>query len=53
MLRVIEYTLLGVSLLVVIGLIVGGSRSKTDASATPPSALPGETDEAPQPGKSA
>lgn len=48
MLRAIEYTLLGASLLVVIGLIFGGSRRKPDLPAAPPPAPPGESD-VPQP----
>jgi hypothetical protein len=51
MLRLIEYSLLAVSLLVVIGLIVSGSRSGSEGVATPSGGLdegpeahgPGET----------
>ena len=42
MLRIIEYGLLGVSLLVVIGLIVSGSRSRSGSSITPSSGLDAE-----------
>lgn len=51
MLRAIEYTLLGVSLLVVIGLIIGGSRGKQDLSSTSPPALPHEPDSPSHSGK--
>jgi hypothetical protein len=37
MLKVVEYTLLAVSLLVVIGLIVNGSSNSSDSGAQPPS----------------
>lgn len=46
MLRAIEYTLLGVSLLVVVGLVAGSSRGKADSSAASPSATPSQPDEA-------
>ncbi|HTW45455.1 MAG TPA: hypothetical protein VMD58_07915 [Acidobacteriaceae bacterium] len=52
MLKIIEYSLLAVSLLVVIGLIVSGSRSTSDASTAQNNALPKEDSEAHEPGKS-
>lgn len=52
MLKVVEYTLLAVSLLVVIGLIVSGSRSNSDSSGTQPPANDGTNgSEAHEPGK--
>lgn len=49
MLKIIEFSLLAVSLLVVIGLIVSGSRTDSD-SAKPP-ALTRDHSEAQEPGK--
>ena len=51
MLKVIEITLLAVSLLVVAGLIVSNSRSTPAPSDTQPPALPNDASEAPDPGK--
>lgn len=45
MLRAVEFTLLAVSLLVVIGLIVSGSRNVTKSSASEP---PGLSDDGPE-----
>ena len=50
MLRLIEYSLLAVSLLVVIGLIVSGSRSGSEGAVTPSGGLD-EGPEAHGPGK--
>jgi hypothetical protein len=50
MLRIIEYGLLAVSLLVVIGLIVSGSRSGSEGAATPSGGLD-DTPEAHEPSK--
>jgi hypothetical protein len=49
MLRIIEYTLLAVSLLVVIGLIVSNARSGPGASVSHRTGL--DEDEAQEPGK--
>jgi hypothetical protein len=50
MLRIIEYGLLAVSLLVVIGLIVSGSRCGSEGTGTPTGGLD-EGPEAHEPGK--
>jgi hypothetical protein len=39
MLRIVEYTLLAVSLLVVLGLIVSGSKNSSDSSGAQPPTL--------------
>lgn len=51
MLRIIEFSLLAVSLLVVLGLIVSGSRRGSEASATQPPRLGDDTPETPGRGK--
>jgi hypothetical protein len=51
MLRLIEYSLLAVSLLVVVGLIVSGSRRSPESSATQPPRLGDDTPETPGRGK--
>lgn len=53
MLKLIEYSLLAVSLLVVIGLIMSGSRGSSESSPTQTSTLPKDNSEATGPGKSA
>jgi len=53
MLKVVEYSLLAVSLLVVIGLIVSGSRSNVESSGKDDPAITKDAPEAHQPGKSA
>lgn len=52
MLKIIEYSLLAVSLLVVIGLVVSGSRSGSKSAPPEDSTLPKDNPEAHQPGKS-
>jgi hypothetical protein len=52
MLKIIEYSLLAVSLLVVIGLIVSGSRGDSESSGKQPPALPSDAPEAQDPEKS-
>ena len=52
MLKIIEFSLLAVSLLVVIGLIVSNTRGAPDSSSTQDSAPPNEGSEAHGPGKS-
>jgi hypothetical protein len=49
MLKIIEYGLLAVSLLVVVGLIVSGSRKGVDSTGAQRSGL--DKDEAQEPGK--
>lgn len=51
MLKVVEYTLLAVSLLVVLGLIVSGSHNTTDSSGTQPPGLIDDGSKAQEPGK--
>lgn len=51
MLKVVEYTLLAVSLLVVLGLIVSGSHNTPDSSGAQPSGLSDGGSEAQEPGK--
>lgn len=51
MLKIVEYSLLAVSLLVVIGLIVSGSRGSESAE-TPGPILTADNSEAHKPGKS-
>lgn len=51
MLKLIEYSLLAVSLLVVIGLIMSGPRSGRESSSTSDPALPEESADARDPGK--
>ncbi len=51
MLKIVEYSLLAVSLLVVIGLIVSGSRSDSESTETPMQTFTGDAPEARQPGK--
>jgi hypothetical protein len=51
MLRIVEYSLLAVSLLVVIGLIMSGSRSDSESPGGQPPALAGDGPEAQEPGK--
>lgn len=53
MLRAIEYTLMGASLLVVIGLIVGGSRSAPKSGDALPPTPDGDHSGAHEPGESA
>lgn len=53
MLRIIEYGLLAVSLLVVIGLIVSGSRKPSDSGRIEPTALGDDNSGAHEPGKTA
>ena len=53
MLRIVEYTLLAVSLLVVIGLIISGSRKNFDSGRPEPPALGDDNSEAHGPGKTA
>jgi hypothetical protein len=51
MLKIVEYSLMAVSLLVVLGLIVSGSRNDRAPSPSPDPALPKEVSEAQEPGK--
>lgn len=51
MLKIIEYSLLVVSLLVVLGLIISGSRSDAGSSSSQDTALPNDGSEAHEPGK--
>lgn len=51
MLKIIEFGLLAVSLLVVIGLIVTGSRSNAQPSSSQDDALPKDGPEVQEPGK--
>jgi hypothetical protein len=51
MLKIVEYGLLAVSLLVIIGLIVSGSRSGSESSSAQSPALAGEKSDASEPGK--
>ena len=51
MLKIVEYGLLAVSLLVVVGLIVSGSRSSSESSRTEPATLTGDSGETQDPGK--
>jgi hypothetical protein len=51
MLKIVEYGLLAVTLLVVVGLIVSGSRSSSESSSTEPAALTNDNGEAQGPGK--
>jgi hypothetical protein len=53
MLKIIEYSLLAVSLLVVIGLVMNNTRSNSDSPSTHDPALPKESSEAHESGKSA
>lgn len=53
MLRIIEYSLLAVSLLVVIGLIVSGSRKNTDSGHIKPPTLDDDSSGAHERGKTA
>jgi uncharacterized membrane protein len=52
MLKIIEFTLLAVSLLVVIGLIVSGTRTGLGDSDSPTHSLDNSGPEAHEPGKS-
>ncbi|MGC2163574.1 MAG: hypothetical protein WA634_16825 [Silvibacterium sp.] len=51
MLRIIEFSLLAVSLLVVVGLIVSGSRNSSESSATEPPPLREDAHPVQEPGK--
>jgi len=51
MLKIVEYGLLAVSLLVVIGLIVSGSRSDSESTGKQPPALTNDGPDAQEPGK--
>jgi hypothetical protein len=53
MLRIVEYTLLAVSLLVVIGLIVSGSSNNPNSSGPQPPSLDDPGPKAQEPGKTA
>jgi hypothetical protein len=51
MLKLIEYSLLAVSLLVVVGLIVSGSRNSSESSSTQPPALASDGSDTQEQGK--
>ncbi|HTV07060.1 MAG TPA: hypothetical protein VME86_16950 [Acidobacteriaceae bacterium] len=51
MLKIIEYSLLAVSLLVVIGLVMSGSRGGPESSSKQDQAPPKDNSEAHDPGK--